>query len=223
MRIRSSGQAGDYVLAMLRKRYSAGIQSRKTKDAMNRIYRDRGEEKAYMIAPQAISLYDRVVEWKRQFGYVYRIVDYLCRYRKFLPDGDKFNVGTALQFVFQVAHEEDRTYELRNIQEIWWQTRDAAPYIYAFYRYVVKGRRKVPFETILDFLMTMASNEQRRRIIIGRAAYAADILSQAGVHGVSVKDFKNIARVVPALRRFSEFELAMIYNIDPKAPILDTP
>jgi hypothetical protein len=54
--------------------------------------------------------------------------------------------------------------------------------------------------------------------LIGRAAYAADILNGLAFD-VRINDFKNSERAIPPLRSFNPFEFTMINNIDRNGPI----
>ena len=65
---------------------------------------------------------------------------------------------------------------------------------------------------------SLASNEQRLKQLIGRAAYAADILNEL-VHDVRFSDFNEIVREQPRLRPFNNAERTAIDKIDRNAPI----
>ena len=70
----------------------------------------------------------------RELGYVYRIVLFLCRYKRYIRDDARFDIDSAKRFVEMVAHEDRDTYGLSKISKIWEQYKQAAPYIFAFYR-----------------------------------------------------------------------------------------
>ena len=82
-------------------------------------------------------LYD-VKDANRELGYVYRIVDFMCRYsqRSEVPENDpKFTIESAKSFVALWAHEGQETYGPSKISKIWERYRNAAPYIFAVYRF----------------------------------------------------------------------------------------
>jgi hypothetical protein len=155
----------------------------------------------------------------RELGYVYRIVLFLCRYKKHISDPAKFDIETAKHFVAKNMHDGDRTYGLSKISKIWEKYKQAAPYIFALYPYFSAAleRTNSPSE-VVDFLEKLSSNQQRLARIIGRAAYAADILEDRA-RGVRLRDFKQIARVEPPLPRFQAVELTVVDIIDRHAAI----
>ena len=65
---------------------------------------------------------------------------------------------------------------------------------------------------------SLASNEQRLKQLIGRAACAADILNELA-QDVRLSDFNEIVREQPRLRPFNNAEKTAIDNIDRNAPI----
>jgi hypothetical protein len=151
----------------------------------------------------------------RNLGYVYRIVLFLCRYKKHIGGDGKFDIDTAKRFVAKNMHEGDKTYGSSAISKAWEKYKQAAPYVFAFYGYFSSAleRTKSPNEVVV-FLEKLSSNQPRLARIIGHAAYAAEILD-ARARGVRLRDFKQIARVEPPLPAFVSVELAIIDSIDP--------
>jgi hypothetical protein len=157
---------------------------------------------------------------KREMGYVYRIVRFLCQYRRYEKDTDsKFSIDTAKRFLELNCHEGAKTFGLSKISKIWEKNRQAAPYMFAFYRYLSRalGRAKSVNDAV-DFLVKLSSNPKHLAKILGWAAYAADVL-EARARRVRVGDFKQIPRVEPPLPRFQPDELDIIKSINPHTPI----
>jgi hypothetical protein len=71
----------------------------------------------------------------------------------------------------------------------------------------------------MDWLEKFTSDQERLTRLVGRAAYAADILA-GKARNVRQRDFKGIDRITPPMRAFSGEELAIISSIDRQAPIL---
>jgi hypothetical protein len=170
----------------------------------------------------AQSLLHEVKDANRRLGYVYRIVDFMCRYRQRseVPENDpKFTIEGAKSFVEMCAHEDDASYGLSKISKIWERYRKAAPYIFAVYRYFsFRLDRAESIDEIIDWLEKFASDQERLTRVLGRAAYASDILTGKG-RNVRQSDFRNIERLAPPMRPFSEEELAIIDSIDHDAPV----
>ena len=82
-------------------------------------------------------LYD-VKDANRQLGYVYRIVDFMCRYSKRSGAAEydpNFTIESAKSFVQLWAHEGKAGYQNSKIAKIWERYKNAAPYIFAIYRF----------------------------------------------------------------------------------------
>lgn len=153
----------------------------------------------------------------RELGYVFRIMDFLCRYKKASLDDAKFNIQCAKYFVEKAEHE-DKTWKSSKIEKIWLQYRCAAPYIFTFYPMVSSRLPKISLTTeVIDALERLASDQRHLDCLIGLAAYAADILV-GKARDVRIADFKNVSRVMPLARSFDSDELAIINSYDPKAP-----
>jgi hypothetical protein len=131
----------------------------------------------------------------------------------------KLNIETAKQFIVQCAPEGNPTFLSSKIEKIWLTYKDAAPYIFAFYRFLSRGlKQKASPDEVMEFIAKLASDGPRLKKLIGRAAYAADILNVLA-HDVRIYDFKNSERAIPPMRSFNDFELAMINNIDRNASV----
>jgi hypothetical protein len=107
----------------------------------------------------------------------------------------KADLETAKHFIAQYAPKGKTSMGVSKIEKIWLKYKDAAPYIYAFYPIVsraLKRDTKYP-ENILLFLQALSGNEARLHKLIGRAAYASDVL-----HGIArnvrTRDFTGIPR-----------------------------
>jgi hypothetical protein len=163
-------------------------------------------------------LYD-VTQANRELGYIYRIVDYMCRYNKYDDTKVKFDIESAKSFVELFAHEGQATYGMSKISKIWETYKNAAPYIFASYRFFsFQLRGKIAPDKVIDWLEKFTSDQERLTRLLGRAAYAADILA-GKARNVRQGDFKGIDRIAPPMRPFSEEELAIISSIDRRAAI----
>ena len=166
-------------------------------------------------------LYD-VKGASRELGYVCRIVDFMCRYSKrpgVAENDPNFTIESAKSFVAMWAHEDETTYGKSKIAKIWEQYKNAAPYIFAFYRFLSFRLNKANSpDEIVDWLEKLASDQERLIQLLGRAAYASDVLS-GKARNVRQSDFKNIERVAPSMRPFNEQELDVISSIDRQGPI----
>jgi hypothetical protein len=171
------------------------------------------------MAEKGLQIYNRAQRARRELHYVYWIVDYLRRYKKYFGGSHKFDIETAKQFLQQCAPEGKASYGKSKIEKIWLHYKDSAPYIFAFFPFLSRAlKQEGSPQQVLNFIEKLALNKKRLIRLLGRAAYAADILNGLA-HDVRINDFKNIERVEPPARPFTSFELAMINNIDRKAPI----
>jgi hypothetical protein len=213
---------GNYALALLLDRKLSGKigEHDRVLMAMLRLFRARGGFRVYVMAEKGLHIYNRAQRARRELHYVYWIVDYLCRYKKYFGGTHKFNIETAKQFLEQCAPEGKASYGESKIEKIWLNYKDSAPYIFAFYPFLSRALKQEGGspEQVLYFIEKLASNKERLIRLLGMAAYAADILDGLA-HDVRINDFKNIERVEPLTRPFTSFEFAMINNIDRKAPI----
>ena len=62
---------------------------------------------------------------------VYKIVDFLCRYKKYKLQDKKFTIETAREFVHNNAVKKG--YSSSSIEKNWEKYKGAAPYIYAIF------------------------------------------------------------------------------------------
>jgi hypothetical protein len=163
-------------------------------------------------------MYD-VKRANRELGYVYRIVDFMCRYSKrseAAKNDPHFTIESAKSFVEQYATEG---YGLSKISKIWERYKNAAPYIFAVYTFFSFRLEKAKsIDEIVDWLEKFASDRERLTRFLARAAYASDVLTGIA-RNVRQSDFENIERLAPPLRPFTETELVIINNIDRQAPI----
>ena len=126
-----------------------------------------------------------------------------------------FTIESAKSFVAMWAHEDKATYGESKIGKIWDQYKNAAPYIFAVYRFFsFRLNRTKSIDEIVDWLEKFASNQQRLSRFIGRAAYASDILA-GKARNVRHSDFRNIERLAPPIRPFTATELDIISSIVP--------
>jgi hypothetical protein len=222
IRTKTAKQVGHLTLAYLLDRWieKNGVQRNdETVRLMLSLFMSSGGFGLFVQGRGARGLLSSAKGANRKLGYVYRIVLFLCRYKQHIGADAKFNIDTAKRFVELNAHEGNSTYGLSKISKIWEKYKQAAPYIFAFYRYFSRTleRTKLPNE-VVDFLEGFSSDQLRLARILGRAAYATDILGQRA-RGVRLRDFKQIARMEPPFPPFQQEELAIIESIDPQAAI----
>jgi hypothetical protein len=157
-----------------------------------------------------------------ELGYVYRIVDFMCRYSKrsgVAVNDPNFTIESAKKFVELCADKGDASYGPSKISKIWEKYKNAAPYIFAVFRFFsfrLKNAKSI--DEIVDWLEKFASDQERLTRFLGRAACASDILA-GKARNVRQSDFGNIERVAPPIRPFTATELVIISSIDRRAPI----
>jgi hypothetical protein len=152
----------------------------------------------------------------KELVYVYKIVDYMCRYKAHIGDDEKFNIESAKVFV---ELSEEGGFGLSKISKIWETYKNAAPYIFAVYPFLRRGFQNANTpEEVMNWLQKFASDQRRSNRLIGRAAYAADILV-GRARNVRQRDFKDVERVIPPMPPFTPDEMAIIESIDRHAPI----
>ncbi len=219
---RCARDAGNHALAFLLDRKLSGNIGKqdKTLVAMLRLFMARGGFRAYLVAEKSGYLYQCAREAERELHYVYWIVDYLCRYKKYIGDEGKFDIETAKLFIRDSAPEGKVTYKKSTIEKIWLKYKDSAPYIFAFYPFLSRGlkRKATSPDQVMNFIEKLVSKGSRLERLLGRASYAADILNQTARH-VRINDFKDIKRAEPPLRQFNNKELDSIGKIDRNAAI----
>jgi hypothetical protein len=157
---------------------------------------------------------------KRELRYVYRITEYMCRYSKFHGEDDKdFSIESAKVFVEKDDLHGGGDLGNRSIADFWEKYKNAAPYILATYRFLSPfiGKAKSVGQ-VVDFLRVFVSDQKRLDRVIGRAAFAADVLSRQA-RKVRIRDFSKVSRSPPRLRPFDDDEEMIIKSIDRKASI----
>ena len=101
-----------------------------------------------------------VKDANRQLGYVYRIVDFMCRYSKRSGAAEydpNFTIESAKSFVELWAHEGKASYRSSKIAKIWERYKNAAPYIFAFYRFFSFRLKKTKsIDEVVDWLRSVA-------------------------------------------------------------------
>jgi hypothetical protein len=149
-------------------------------------------------------------------------VDFMCRYSqrpKVAENDPNFTIESAKLFVDLCAHEDAATYGPSKIGKIWYQYKNAAPYIFAVHTFLsFRPKKAKSIEEIIDWLEKFASSLQRLTRFLGRAAFASDILA-GKARNVRQSDFRNIDRLTPPIRPFTATELDIISSIDRQAPI----
>lgn len=189
---------------------------------MRKLARMRGGQFAFLTAESSRRMFLNACKAKRELFYVYLLMDYLCRCRKYLGE-NRFDIETAKQFLDQLdPEEESRSYGRSKIEKIWLKYRRSAPLIFAFYPFLERGLRKEErsLEGIIGFIAKLAFKEARLKRLLGKAAYAAG-MAELRVHNIRFQEFKQIDQVEPRLPPFSDTEKALISNIDRGADIAE--
>jgi hypothetical protein len=216
-RSRNARQVGHIILALLLDQHLARSRENESElRLMLGLVRECGGFSAGHHGPGARALLRNAKKSAIELQYVYLITQFMCRYHKYLPDGDKFQIESAKLFVEQNFLKG--SYGESKISKIWEKYRRAAPYIFASYPMVRALSRMKTVEEVVDGLKRVTSNQQRLTRFVGVAAYAADILDRQA-HNIPVSDFRNVTQVAPLLRQFNEKELACINSIDRKVAI----
>jgi hypothetical protein len=154
-----------------------------------------------------------------ELDYVYWIISFLCR-QKELDHAKQLTIEEAKHFVMKAERKRKKFYGSREISEIWENNKQAAPYIFAFYGFISRliVKAKSP-DQIIGFVEKFVSNQRRLALVIGRAAHAADLLSETKARNVRIKDFKGVTRRRPPIQPFNQDELKVIASYDPKSAI----
>ena len=220
LRSRNARQVGHVVLAhLLDQRLAepyAGSHNDELLELMIELFRECGGFSGGLRGPGERTLLRNAKKSVIELQYVYLIAEFMCRYRKYVPEGDKFQIESAKLFVEQNFLEGK--YGASKISKIWEQYKHAAPYIFASYTVVRDLSRVKTVEEVVGCLKGLTSNQQRITRLIGVAAHAAHILAPQ-VRNTRVSDFKNITQIEPVLRKFSEEEQTCIRSIDRKVAI----
>ncbi len=217
-RSRNARQVGHITLNYLLDRhlgepYAGSRKNDPVLPQMLSLVRECGGFSGGLRGPGARALLRRAKKSVKELQYVYLITQFMCRYHKYQPDGEKFQIESAKLFVEQNFLRG--LYGASKISKVWEKNKRAAPYIFASFSMVRALSRMKTVEEVIDGLKRVTSNQQRLTRFVGIAAYAADILALQA-HNIRVLDFRNITRVAPPLRQFDEEELACINSIDRK-------
>ncbi len=216
----NAASAGRYVLALLLDRQQKLKRHDETNTLLNELVTARRLVRGLVWATGSRQQYNDARAAERELHYVYWIISYLCRCKQHGLDANKFTIETAKQYIAQWGNEGKRTYGVSRIEKIWLKYRHAAPFIFGFYSFLRGLRHDVGSpKRLLESFEKLALNEQLLTQLIGRAAYAADVLQQVVPDDLEMSDFTDIPRVPPPLRSFGVKERMVIESIDRKAAI----
>jgi hypothetical protein len=222
-------QDPDYDRTLRRKKYAndAGVfvlayymhRKRKTSPQIGRLLTQSGGLLRFWYAENSFSLFREACDSQTDLHYVYQLVRYMCRCEQdHCRTAQQKRIGAA-KFVLSKQSNSTLIYgSVSEIDKIWSMYKDAAPYIFAFFPYLQKsfGKDNRPSpDQFMRFVKALARNPTRLNRILGRAAYAADVLSKRGIQGVRMSDFENIAQIRFSLPKFSEEEAKLIDKYDP--------
>jgi hypothetical protein len=210
--------AGNHVLALLLHRQRKLQRRDETTKLLNELLEARTGVGGFAWAPAYRELYEEARESERELHYVYWIVSYLCRCEKHALDASKFTIENAKRYTENWAPEGKNTYGESAIEKIWLKYRKAAPFIFGFYPFLRGLKKGVSRMPVLNAIEALALDQPRLTQLIGRAAYAADVLKKRRC-GARISDFNDIPRAEPLLRSFSPPEKDVIDSLDRKAPI----
>jgi hypothetical protein len=215
-------RAGQIALAYSINRYLARAGSAidfKTLEPMLILFIRFGGFAAFLQGRGAKGLLSDARKAIRDLRYIYMIVKYMCRYGKHGDDKLKFNIESAKTFVEKWEPEGDKTYKSSAISKIWERYKNAAPYIFASYPFLQRGFQKgITPDEVMDWVEKFTSDQRRLDRLVGRAAYAADILA-GKARNVRQRDFEGVERVAPPMPLFIQDEISIISSIDRQAPI----
>jgi hypothetical protein len=141
--------------------------------------------------------------------HVHAIMSYVCRYKKYGSDPHKLTIEAAKQFV--IAKENKPS--VSKISKTWEAHTQAASYIFSFVSFFSATRQMRSIDELVDRLEAIASNQRLVDELLGKAAYAADVLKDIARH-VRHDDFKMVRTVEPALENFDSHELRIIQSIE---------
>jgi hypothetical protein len=212
-------QAGQVALAYLLDRHVKRVQAGSATDHqtlldMLGLYLRLGGFAASLQGRGAKSLVSSAKGANNDLRYVYKVVDYMCRYKQYGGDKLNCNIESAKSFI---ELSEGNGYSRRNISTCWEKYKKAAPYIFASYQLFSRGLQKtITPDEVMDWLEKFTSKQKRLTRFVGRAAYAADILT-GHARKVRQRDFEGFDRIAPPMRSFTKEELAIIGGIDPAA------
>jgi hypothetical protein len=104
--VRNALHVGTHVLALLLYRQRRLKRQDETTRILNELLEARGGVGGYVWARGSYDLYDDARMAERELHYVYLIVSYLCRCKKYELDASKFNIETAKEFLAKLAPEK---------------------------------------------------------------------------------------------------------------------
>ena len=136
--------------------------------------------------------------------YVFRVVDFLCRYQAFYGANGKIEEA---RYLAQKSRQR-ASYGERKVAKIWEKYKDAAPYIYGFLPVIRNFKHtKRDANRVIGWLKNFASDQRRLNRCLGKAAFAADLLDTTAVRNVRINDFRGVERITLRLRSFTKTEL----------------
>jgi hypothetical protein len=218
---RNAQQAGRITMAYLldrhlRRAMSGSGTDDQTIKSMLALFFQFGGFATALEGPGAKDLVYDARQANRELKYVYMIVDYMCRYKKHGRDEEKFNIESAKFFI---ELSEEAGHGISKISKIWEKYKNAAPYIYATRRFLsFRPQGAILPNEVMDWFERFTSDQGRLSRFVGRAAYAADILS-ANARNVRRHDFTEVERIAPPIRPFSQEEIDIITSIDRHPPV----
>ena len=129
---------------------------------------------------------------------------------------DNFTIESAKEFVRK--HFSEKKKGSSKISKIWEKYKTASPHIFAIYPTWRLLQRMKTFDDVVDACQWLATDKKCLEKLIGRAAYAADVMNLKA-RNVRVSDFKAVRRIAPPLLCFTKRESDVIATIDRDAPI----
>lgn len=214
VRTRDAKLAGHLALAsLLDRRWQPGEfdKNDKTLQGLLLLFFTSGSFRLFMETPRgARGWLSRMGRSTQQLFYVHQIVRYLCRYEKSGMDQSKFNIECAKKFIWKTKE----TPEPRTLGKYWETNKRAAPYIFAFYPFLVSAvERATSIDQFVDALEQLAIDQGLLIKFVGHAAFAADILAERA-RKVRVRDFLRVERVEPPLEAFTAEEAQIVSLIE---------
>lgn len=169
--------------------------------------------------PSASDLLDDFRDAASDLRYVAAIVRFVIQ--SCLSDGPwRPSIELAKAYVEKYPPEGCRPYGDRNISEIWQEHRLVAPYIFALHEESsFEPEKAQDVKCALAWLMWFADQPQRLQVLLGRAAYALDVMKNFA-EDQRLSDFDGIEREVPEVGFFTENERQRILSLDRKGGIV---
>jgi hypothetical protein len=213
---RDAKLAGHLALAtLLDRRFKPGqfVKDDETLPGMLSLFFTSGGFGLFLETPRGTRRWlSRVRSSTAQLEHVYKILEYLCRYQQSNMDERKFTIECAKLFI----EATDKKLTKRTLGKYWETTKQAAPYISAFYQFCVSAvDQATSIDQFVEVLDQLAKNQRRLEQLLGQAAHTADILVRMRVRSVRVRDFAKAERVEPQLAAFNADEIKIIDKIDP--------